>query len=89
MSKQCVLSAQKATSTLGCIRRELASRDRDVTSLLCPHEAPSVLYPGEEHGNERKKDMEMPEWVQITKKIRDLSSYEDKLRELGLFSIDN
>ena len=47
--KQCVLAAQKANYVLGCIKKGVASREREVTvplySALC--EAPSgVLRPG-------------------------------------------
>ena len=48
MSQQCVLAVWKASSTLGCIKRGAASRDREgiVPPLLCPHGALSgVLCP--------------------------------------------
>ena len=48
MSQQFVLAAQKANSILGCIRRGVASREREgiVAFLLCPCEATSgVLQP--------------------------------------------
>ena len=48
MSQQFVLAAQKANSILGCIRRGVASREREgiVAFLLCPCEATSgILQP--------------------------------------------
>ena len=49
-SQQCALAAQKANCVLGCIKKGMASREREVTvsTLLSSREAPSgrILCPG-------------------------------------------
>jgi len=40
-SQECALVAKKAYAILGCIKKSVASRSREVLLLLCPSEAPS------------------------------------------------
>jgi len=93
VSQQCALTAQKANHILCCIKRNLVSRLKEAmlplySVLVVPH----LKYCIQMWSPQYRRDMDQLECIQRrdTKMIQCMEHlpYEDRMRELGLFSLE-
>ena len=93
MRQQCVLTVQKASHILGCFKRSIATKPREIIlplylMLMGPH----LEYCIQMWRSPYRREIDLLECIQwrATKMIRGMQhlSYKDRLRELGMLSLE-
>jgi len=78
-----MLAAWKANYVRGCIKRGVASRQREViVPIYSTPVRPHLEYCVQAWGSQHKKEVELLEWVQRKERLRELSLFSLKKRRL-------
>lgn len=93
MGQQRVLAAQNSSCILGCIKRSMIIRSKEmILPLYYALGRPHLEYCVQFWGRQHKKDIKLLQMIQgrATKMNRGLEHLpcEDRLRKLGLFSLE-
>lgn len=92
MNQQCALVAKKANGILGCIRKTVTSKLRDIIPSLYSALVRHIWSARSSAGLPNRRDIDILERVQwrTTEMVKGLGylAYKERLRDLGLFNLE-